>query len=82
MFSTLRERNVGLFFMDASVEDCLRRNDYDGLVELQDQWSGNMKWEDRTFEEQEFLLCLSCEILSNLKKRQYVQPKRLILKFS
>lgn len=65
--------------MKDCAEDCVKRNDYAGLVELHEQWASSCAWEDRSWDEQEFLLRLACEVLPKLKRAQYVKPTRLVL---
>lgn len=79
MHSKLHSTQSLLFFMRVCVEDCEKRNDYAGLVELHEQWAESCAWDDRSHEEQEFLLSLACEILPKLKQAQYVKPTRLVL---
>ena len=80
MFSLLRSVDSKLFWFKICAEDCVNRNDYDGLRELHAQWAAICRWEERSWGEQEFLLSLSCEVLPKLRQAQYVPSK--ILKFS
>lgn len=79
MYSDLRRISSLLFSMEKCAEGCVKRNDYAGLVELHEQWASSSAWEDRSWDEQEFLLGLACEVLPKLKRAQYVKPGRIML---
>lgn len=82
MFSHIKSVPSLLCFMRWEMEDCVQRNDYEGLKELHTQWASACPWDTRSFEEQELLLKLACEVLPELRKKMYAKPQRLVLKFS
>lgn len=60
---SLKATDTKAFLFKAMAEDCQKRGAYDELRELMAQWSTTCAWADRSFEEQEVLLWIACEVL-------------------